>query len=147
MSSTANKIKKNMSKRKNIKKYEMYGSLAGSAIVTIGKLAQKTEEELIKEFDILKDDENFALCKNVVELCTYLAKYFVVEPQYLKNLILVYDEENFYTPCVTLIVDDNILPLDRSGTAMGILANLDKDSVYYEYIYEDDDDGENEIES
>lgn len=142
MANAVKKIRENMEKSQNLKKYMMYGSLIGSCIVTIGKLVQKSENDLIEEFDKLHSDEEFAKCKNVVEVCDYLAKYFKVDNKYLNNLILVYDENNVYTPCVTLVLDNSILPLDPSGISIGILAHLDNESVYYEYIYKEEEDNE-----
>lgn len=142
MANAVKKIRENMEKSQNLKKYMMYGSLIGSCIVTIGKLAQKSENELIEEFDKLYNDEEFAKCKNVVEVCDYLVTYFKVNKKYLDNVILVYDENNVYTPCVTLELDNTILPLDPYGMGLGILAHLDNESVYYEYVYGEEEDNE-----
>lgn len=142
MANAVKKIRENMEKSQNLKKYMMYGSLIGSCIVTIGKLVQKSENELIEEFDKLHDDKEFAKCKNVVEVCDYLADYFKVDKKYLDNVILVYDENNVYTPCVTLELDNAILPLDPDGMGLGILAHLDNESVYYEYVYGEEEENE-----
>lgn len=139
MSSKAKKIEKNAKSEESLKKYELYGSIAGSAIVSIGKLAKKTEKELMKEFDNLKNDEAFFASKNVVEMCDYLFKYFNVEEEYKDNIILLFDERNILTPMVTLLVDNAILPLDPEGKIFtGIFANLDKDYINYEFVYNDE---------
>ena len=72
MSNQAKKIEKEMKKTENVKKYELYGSVLGSAIATIGKLSGKTEKEIISEFDKLKNDDLFSQSKNVLEACDYL---------------------------------------------------------------------------
>ena len=41
---------------------------------------------------------------------------------------------------VTLEVDNQILGLDPEGTPFGILAHLDDDDVFFEYIYKEDED-------
>ena len=52
--------------------------------------------------------------------------------------VLVYDEDNVYTPIITLEIENNILPLDPSGMTLGILNHLDKAIV--EHIYEETED-------
>ena len=140
MSNKVKKIEKEMKKTENVKKYELYGSVLGSAIATIGKLSGKTEKEIISEFDKLKNDDLFSQSKNILESCNYLLKYFDTDEKYKDNIILVYDEKNRFTPIVTLEVDNQILGLDPEGTPFGILAHLDDDDVFFEYIYKEDED-------
>lgn len=128
-----------MKKTEDVKKYELYGSVFGSAIATIGKLSSKTEKEIISEFDKLKNDDLFSQSRNVLEVCDYLLKYFNTDEKYKDNIILVYDEKNRFTPMVTLEVDNQILGLDPEGTPIGILAHLDDEDVFFEYIYKEDD--------
>lgn len=138
MSSKAKKLEKTAKAEESLKKYELYGSIAGSAIVSIGKLAKKTEKELIKEFEILKNDEKFFASKNIVEMCEYLFKYFNVEEIYKDNIILLFDEREILTPMITLFVDNTILPLDPEGKVFnGIFANIDKDYINYEFVFND----------
>lgn len=139
MSNRIKKISENAMARQNYKKYVLYGSTAGSCIVTIGKLAKKTENELIEEFDKLKNNEDFSKCNNIQEVCDWLIDYFKVDEQYKNNIVLVYDEDERYTPMVTLEVDGTILPLDPSGTSLGILSMIGvKDNIVYEYVYEEE---------
>ena len=140
MSNQVKKIEKEMKKTENVKKYELYGSVLGSAIATIGKLSGKTEKEIISEFDKLKNDDLFSQSKNVLEACNFLLKYFNTDEKYKNNIILVYDDKNRFTPMVTLEVDNQILGLDPEGTSFGVLAHLDDDHVFYEYIYKEDED-------
>lgn len=136
MSSRINKIKKNVENYNKIKKYTMYGTVVGSCIATIGKLAQKTEEALIKDFDEFSKNTNpLWNCKNIKEVCDYLIDFYKVDKdKYRDNIVLVYDEDSVYTPIVTLEVDDTILPLDPNGMTLGILSHLD--TAVVEYIYE-----------
>lgn len=140
MSSRSKKLEKQIGIYDAIKKYTMYGSVIGSCIVTIGKLAQKTEEELIKDFDMFSDNKNpLWNCKTIKEVCDYLIDFYKVDKdKYKDNIVLIYDEGNIYTPIVTLEVENNILPLDPSGMTLGILNHLDKAIV--EYIYEENED-------
>ena len=138
MSNAVKKISKNAMARQNYKKYVLYGSTAGSCIVTIGKLAGKTENELVAEFDKLKNNDDFSKCNNIQEVCNWLIDYFKVDEQYKNNIVLVYDEDERYTPMVTLEVDGTILPLDPAGTSLGILSMIGvKDNIVYEYVYEE----------
>ena len=56
---------------------------------------------------------------------------------------MVYDERNIMTPLVTVeynTPEGNIIyPISSDGNYTGILANLDKEWVSFEYIYGDDD--------
>lgn len=136
MSNKIKKIRENAEANNKLKTYALYGTVVGSCIVTIGKLAKKTEEDLIKDFDMFSDNTNpLWNCKTIKEVCDYLIKFYDVLDDYKENIVLVYDEDNVYTPIVTLEVDNNILPLDPSGMTLGILNHLDKAVV--EYIYED----------
>lgn len=139
MSSKAKKIEKQAENYSKMKRHTMYGTVIGSAIVTIGKLAQKTEEDLVKDFDMFSDNTNpLWNCKTIKEVCDYLIKFYDVIDDYKENIVLVYDEDNVYTPIVTLEIDDTILPLDPNGMTLGILNHLDQAVV--EYIYDEDED-------
>lgn len=137
MSNRVKKISENAKARQNYKKYVLYGSLAGSCIVSVGKLAGKTENELIEEFGKLANNEDFSKCTNTLEVCDWLFDYFKVDEQYKKNIVIVYDEDERYTPLVSLEVDGTILPLDPDGTSLGVLSMIGvKDNIVYEYVYE-----------
>lgn len=139
MSSKAKRIEEKAEAYGKMKKYTMYGTVIGSAIVTVGKLAQKKEEDLVKDFDMFSDNTNpLWNCKTIKEVCDYLIKFYDVTDDYKNNIILVYDEDNVYTPIVTLEVNNTILPLDPSGMTLGILNHLDKAIV--EHIYEETED-------
>lgn len=139
MSNKIKKISKDVLARQNYKKYVLYGSIIGSCVITIGKLAGKTENELVAEFDKLRNNDNFSKCNNIQEVCNWLIDYFKVDEQYKNNIVLVYDEDERYTPMVTLEVDGTILPLDPAGTSLGVLSMIGvKDNIVYEYVYEEE---------
>ena len=145
MSNKIRKIEKLAQENYNFKRYNLYNCLAGSCVITVGKLAGKTENELIAEFDRLKNNEDFSKCNNIQEVCDWLIDYFKVDEQYKNNIVLVYDEDERYTPMVTLEVDGTILPLDPSGTSLGILSMIGtKDNIIYEYVYEESNINEEE---
>ena len=141
MSSKAGKLEKKVEAEKNIKKYTLYGSLIGSCIVTIGKLANKTEDFMLEDFAKLAKDEELAKCKNVKEVCDYIIKRYEMAECFKDNLVLVFDEENKYTPIVTIMDEEGyILPLDRDGNYVGILAQLgNKESIGWENIYDEEE--------
>lgn len=138
MSNRVKKISENAKARQNYKKYVLYGSVIGSCLVTIGKLAGKTENELVVEFDKLKNNDDFSKCNNIQEVCDWLFGYFKVDEQYKNNIVLVYDENERYTPMVTLEVDGTILPLDPNGVSLGVISMIGtRDDIVYEYVYEE----------
>ena len=137
MSSKAKKIQENAEANEKLKRYTLYGSLAGSIIVTIGKLCKITEDQMIKDFAKLSKDEEFYKCGNIMEACDYVINYYKMPEEYKKYIVLVYDEDNKYTPVVTVLDEDGyIQPLDREGNYLGILANYgNKESIQFEEIY------------
>lgn len=130
MSSKATKYKKEVEKREALIKNAMYYSCLGSAIVTVAKLAQKTEKEIMDIFPQLKHNEDFAKSKNVQEAVDWLFNYFDVREDFKKYIVFVYDEKGIYTPVVTLCTDgEEPLPLDPNGRKVGVLS-------YKEHIIE-----------
>lgn len=138
MSSAAKKLEKNVENDRKLKLYTLYSTLAGSAIVSIGKLANKTEDFMLVDYGKLSTDEEFAKCKNVQEMCDYLINRYEMADCFKNSLVLVYDEDNLYTPVVSIMDEEGyILPLDRNGNYNGILAQFgNKDSIQWENIYE-----------
>ena len=142
MSNRIKKIVKEVEINKNQNVYHMCNCTAGSAICTIGKLAGKKEEEVLEAFNALRKD--FSIKVNTIrELCDYLIGYFGMKEEYKDNLVLVDDERNIMTPLVTVgyhTPEGEILcPISSDGNYTGILANLDREWVSFEYIYGDDD--------
>ena len=50
MSSKAKKLEKNVENDRKLKLYTLYSTLAGSAIVSIGKLANKSEDFMLEDY-------------------------------------------------------------------------------------------------
>lgn len=145
MSSKAKKIAKNVKTNKNQNVHQMCNCTAGSAICTIGKLAGKTEEEVLDAFNALRKD--FPVKVNTIrELCDYLIDYFGMDEKYKENIVLVYDERNIITPLVTVkyqAEEESILcPIQSDGTYTGIMSHLSEEWVSIEHIYEEEEDDE-----
>ena len=142
MSNRVKKIVKEAQENKNQNVYHMCNCTAGSAICTIGKLAGKKEEEVLESFNAIRKDHSVKV-NTIRELCDYLIGYFGMDEKYKENIVLVYDERNIMTPLVTVeynTTEGNIIyPISSDGNYTGILANLDKEWVSFEYIYGDDD--------
>lgn len=142
MSNRTKKVKENIENDKKVKQYYMESTLAGSAICTIAKLVGLTEEQILKEFYELKD--NFPAVKNVREMCDYLIDYFKMKESYKKGLVLVYDENNVFTPVVTVCIEAStgpvFLPISSSGLYPAIMRKIGEDHVKVEYIYDEDSD-------
>lgn len=141
MSNLVKKIQRNVEANKKLEAYTLYGSLCGSIIVTIGKLVGKNENDMIKEFARLSEDEEFFKSKNITEAVDYVIKDFKMPEQYRDYIVLCYDKNDRYTPIVTLVDDEGyVQPLDRDGNYLGILAQADFEM---EYIFESDSKTEN----
>ena len=137
MSSKAKKIENNVENTKKVQLYELYNTLCGSIIVTIGKLVNKTEDFMLEDFAKLAKDEELAKCKNIKEVCDYIIKRYEMPDCYKKYIVLVTDPDNLMTPIVTLGDDDFVYPLNKEGQYTGILT---KDGFDMEYIYEENED-------
>lgn len=137
MSNMTKSIRKNITAKRNKAVYELYGSPIGSIVVSIGKLVGKTEDEMLRDYKDLQLDTELSKCKTIREVCDFIGKKYNLPKEYYNSLVLVSDNRNFFTPIVTIAVEDNILPLNKDGVCFGILANLDKDFCEVEYIYEE----------
>lgn len=144
MSNRTKKVKENIENDKKVKQYFMESTLAGSAICTIAKLVGLNEEQTLKEFYELKD--NFPKVNNIREMCDYLIDYFKMKDSYKKGLVLIYDENNVFTPVVTVCVEASTgpiyLPISSSGLYPAIMRKIGEDYIKVEYIYEDSDETE-----
>ena len=138
MSNKVSKIRESAESDRKLKEYTLYGSLIGSCIVTIGKLSGKTENDMISDFARFSKDEELAKSKNITEVIDYIIKDFKMPEEYKKYIVLCYDENNRYTPIVTLVDEEGyVQPLDRDGNYLGVLA---QDDFELEYIYDDKED-------
>lgn len=139
MSNQIRKYEKEVAKREALLRNAMYSSCLGSCIVTVAKLAQKTEKEVMEIFPQLQHNEDFAKSKNVKEAVEWLFNYFDVGEDLWEYVVFVYDERGIFTPVVTLCIDGDLLPLDPNGRMLGVLSY--KDHIV-EYIFESNNNGE-----
>ena len=144
MSSKAKKIEKNVSNQERVKRYFVMGTLAGSAALSIGKLSGKSEKEIIDGFEDVKD--RFPPVKNIVEMCDFFIKEYGMDEKYKDNLVLFTDEENVWTPVITILEETSdgpiFYPLGSDGYYPAILNHMGEDRVSMENIYEEEDDEE-----
>ena len=144
MSSRTKKIEKNMENEYNIKRYYVEGTLAGSAALSIGKLAGKSEKDIVNGFDDIKD--RFPPVKNIMEMCDFFIKEYEMDEKYKDNIVLFFDEENQWTPIITVIEDTSdgpiIYPLGADGFYPAILQHMDEERVTMEYVYSEEDENE-----
>ena len=137
MSSKAKKFEDNVEQKKKVDLHNMYGSLMGSIIVSIGKLKGKNEDSILEYFRNAQTDEDLAKSKNVREACEYIAKDLELDnEEYKKSLVLVYDEEGKYSPLVTICTTEGIYPLQPDGFYNGILSRVEEDNVTIEDIFD-----------
>ena len=137
MSSKVKKIQNNVETTKKVQLHKLYNTLCGSIIVTIGKCVEMDENEMIKWFAEFSKDEELAKCKNVLEVCDYIIEKFHMPEEYKDNIVFVYDNNNVYTPVVSLCIDNMVLPLDRDGKTLGIISHIGEENIEVEWIYED----------
>lgn len=139
MSNKVSKIKENV-KKQELAKRRMYEScLGGSAIITIAKLCGIPEKSIHENIEgtqawLLEIEKP----NSVKEMCDALIKHFDMPEEYKEFLVLVYDEDNIFSPIVTIEVNGNVLPVASDGTTFGALRHLGKDSIKVEHIYEDE---------
>ena len=142
MSSKASKISKNVEYQEKAKRYFVMGTLAGSAALSIGKLAGKTEKNIIDGFDEIKD--RFPPVKNIVEMCDFFIQEYGMDEKFKENLVLFTDDKDQWTPVITILEDTAdgpiIYPLGSDGYYPAIMNHMDEERVTMEYIYEDDED-------
>lgn len=139
MSNKVSKIKENVKKQELARKRMYEACLGGSAIITIAKLCEIPEKSIYENIEgtqawLLEIEKP----TSVKEMCDALIKHFDMPEEYKERLVLVYDENNIFSPIVTIEVDGKILPVASDGMMFGALGHLDKDGVNVEHIYEDE---------
>lgn len=134
---------------KNIKKNKAnLNSLVGSICVTIAILTEQSEEAAFKELCKLKKEyhgKQFTIRKIFKSAWSDM----VEDDKYKVNIpfaVLLTDNNNVFTPMVSVIMDDYILPLRKDGLETGIIAsaNSDKGTVNIEPLFDSLSDFEQE---
>ena len=145
MSNRASKLQETIKLRKAKEELALYATLPGSIITSIGILSKSTTAEIKANFKNFKKKLRELTAKEAtIEELVELAykNYGKCDRELLANLILVTDIRNFYTPLVTIIKVDEILPLDPKGLAFGVIGmarDLEHQQfVELEYLFDDD---------
>lgn len=145
-------------KREIAKPNELYTTLIGSIISTVGIISGKSEVQNRKLFNLLKKDSK-VLPDTVEKICDYIFTIHGdenVKEEFKSRAVLIYDEQNIRQPLVcfmtiqTTVNDDGdeveypvLLPLDPKGNLYGVMRAFMSGSptIYLEPVYEQE--GEN----
>lgn len=134
MSNRVKKIRDHAEASKKLKEYYVESCLVGTAMLSIGKLAGLSESEIVEKFYEIKD--NFPEVKNIQEMCAFLIEYLGMDEVYKDRIVLIYDENEMYSPLITIEVDEVYLPVSESGIYPAIMRNLDRDNIQVEKVFE-----------
>lgn len=145
MSSKAKKISENLVKAKHL---ELYTTLPGSIIASIGMLSGVSIEDQLKYFEVLKSwvDEQANANKNVtvIDIFNHVANEIgKLQKEWRSKYILVFDKNNILTPLVTIVDDDgNPLPLTPEGFYYGVMqyAIEGRENIDYEFLFDENGD-------
>lgn len=145
MSSKAKKISENLVKAKHL---ELYTTLPGSIIASIGMLSGVSIEDQLKYFEVLKSwvNEQANANKNVtvIDIFKHVANEIgKLQKEWRSKYILVFDKNDILTPLVTVIDDDgNILPLTPEGFYYGVMqyAIEGRENIDYEFLFDENGD-------
>ncbi len=151
MSNKTRKIKKEIAKPS-----ELYTTLVGSIISTVGMISGKSEIQNRKLFNALKKQPK-VLPDTVEKICDYIFTIHGdenVEEEFKSRAVLVYDEQNIRQPLVCLMTIQNtlnddgdeieypvLMPLDPKGNLYGVMRAFMTGSpnVYLEPVFEQGD--------
>lgn len=145
MSSKAKKISENLVKAKHL---ELYTTLPGSIIASIGMLSGVSIEDQLKYFEVLKSwvNEQANANKNVtvIDIFNHVANEIgKLQKEWRSKYILVFDKNNILTPLVTIVDDDgNPLPLTPEGFYYGVMqyAIEGRENIDYEFLFDENGD-------
>lgn len=145
MSSKVRKISENLVKAKHL---ELYTTLPGSIIASIGMLSGVAIEDQLKYFEVLRSwvDEQAKENKNVtvIDIFNHVANDIgKLQKEWRSKYILVFDKNDILTPLVTVIDDDgNILPLTPEGFYYGVMqyAIEGRENIDYEFLFDENGD-------
>ena len=144
MSSKAKKISENLVKAKHL---ELYTTLPGSIIASIGMLSGVSIEDQLKYFEVLKEWVNKQVNENknitVIDIFNHVANEIgKLQKEWRSKYILIFDKNGILTPLVTIVVDDNPLPLTPEGFYYGVIqyAIEGRENIDYEFLFDENGD-------
>ena len=145
MSNRASKLQETIKQKKAKEDLELYATLPGSIITSIGILSGTNRETIRENFVDFK--KKFKSLENkdwtVEKLVEYAYnQYGNCSRSLLGNLVLLVDTRGFYTPLVAIIKDDEVMPLDPKGLAFGVIGMArspeHSELVEVEYVFDED---------
>jgi hypothetical protein len=140
MSNRIKKITKNIIERQRYEAFLMENSIAGTALLTVAKLAGVKESKCFAVFQEA-EKQNF---NNIKEMVDYFIKVLPIKESYKNDIVLVYDENNVMAPAVTVCISSSegnvmFLPVGENGYTPAVLRHLNDENITVEYIYKDED--------
>ena len=145
MSSKAKKISEELVKAKHL---ELYTTLPGSIIASIGMLSGVSVEDQLKYFEVLKKWisklDNDKETVTVIDIFNHVANEIgKLQKEWLSKYILIFDKNNILTPLVTIVDDNgNPLPLTPEGFYYGVMqyAIEGRENIDYEFLFDENGD-------
>lgn len=122
------------------KELELSTTLVGSIVASVGILSGKTFDECHKLFRTIKKEVKEDT--SVMNLTKRVLKDFEIpNKELLSRLILVYDNNEIYTPLVAITTDnEDVMPIARNGRYYGVLTQLNKPTTGYEFLFDENGD-------
>ena len=147
----SNRIKHMSKKVIKAKHLELYTTLPGSIVSSIGMLSGVSIEEQLKYFEVLKkwvnEQANANKTVTVIDIFNHVANDIgKLQKEWRSKYILIFDKNNILTPLVAIIDGNgNILPLTPEGFYYGVMqyAIEGRENIDYEFLF---DENGNEIE-
>lgn len=148
---------KRIKKAARAREAEIYNTLIGSVVLTVGILCGKSKIQMLKQYDVLKKHKE-VLPDTIAEIVDYVWKVFG-DDTYISlkdKIVLIYDETELFSPRVSFIragVDSEgeeayyVMPLREDCIETGIIraANTGKEGICVEFVYSPEESGK-EIE-
>lgn len=143
MSNRISKIKEEVENYERELEYNCNHCTIGSVMLTLGKLAGKSDKEIYKDFSNILEKLPRQDEWSIYTLCNFfIDSYYHISDEQKSHLVLCYDKENVMSPLVTIITNDllcdddepKLWPIASDGSLTGILAKPER--LQYEKIYD-----------
>ena len=141
MSSKAAKIAEAVEEKKENDITLLYTTLLGTIVATVGLLNNVDQEVQLDYFISLTKMAN-ELPTTVKGLCDYVWRSLGKKKniKLRANMVLIYDTEEKRSPMVSIVYNEEVMPLAPNGLAYGVigLAREGRPNIEAEYIYDED---------